>query len=63
MTFSMKIYINKALASPFFSQIPSSLRSIVRVAYPWDYAEDSPTFTGVPPHVTLLSQMGFSPSD
>ena len=44
-------------ASPFFSQIPLSLRSIVRVAYPWDYTEDSPTFTGIPPHVTLLSQM------
>jgi len=28
----------------------------VRIAYPWTSTVDTPTFTGIPPHVTLMSE-------
>ena len=27
---------------------------MVRIAYPWTSTDDTPTFTGIPPHVTLM---------
>ena len=29
---------------------------MVRIAYPWTSTNDTPTFTGIPPHVTLMSE-------
>jgi hypothetical protein len=40
-----------------FKDIPLEIKKVVRVAYPWDRTEDTPRFTGIPPHVTLLAQM------
>lgn len=40
-----------------FKDIPLEIKKLVRIAYPWDKTEDTPRFTGIPPHVTLLAQM------
>jgi hypothetical protein len=43
--------------SPIFKDIPESIYSVARIAYPWNKTTDTPTFTGIPPHVTQLSEL------
>ena len=43
-------------ASPVFYNINEKLLKMVRIAYPWASTIDTPTFTGIPPHVTLMSE-------
>jgi hypothetical protein len=42
--------------SPFFKDIPQAVLNAARIAYPWDATEDTPKFTGIPPHVSLLAK-------
>ena len=44
-------------ASPFFKDIPGDILKCVRVAYTWDTTEYTPTLTGIPPHVLMMSEM------
>ncbi len=44
-------------ASPFFTQIPADILPLAVVKYPWNKTEDTPNFTGIPPHVSLLAEM------
>ena len=37
-----------------FKDIPNDILKCVKVAYPWDATEYTPTFTGVPPHVLMI---------
>jgi hypothetical protein len=53
-----KAHPNSAFHScSIFKDIPVEIKNLVRVAFPWNKTEDTPTFTGIPPHVTLLAQM------
>ena len=45
--------------SPFFKNVPLSIRNAAKIAYPWNKTEDTPSFTGIPPHVTILAQNEF----
>ena len=42
---------------PLFKDIPDDIIKCVRIAYPYDTTEYTPTLTGVPPHVLLMSEM------
>ena len=44
-------------ASPLLKEIPDNILKYARVAYTWDTTEYTPTLTGVPPHVLLMSEM------
>ncbi len=48
---------NKLHASPLFNRIPRWIKLLAVVAYPWNCTEFTPVFTGIPPHVALLSKM------
>ena len=45
--------------SPFFKNVPLSIRNAAKIAYPWNKTDDTPSFTGIPPHVTILAQNEF----
>ena len=48
----------KLRASPLFTSIPQSIRDAVVIRYPWDKATaNTPAFSGLPPHIVLMSQM------
>jgi hypothetical protein len=42
--------------SLFFKDIPVAFTERSRIAYPWDATKDTPKFTGIPPHTTLLAK-------
>lgn len=42
--------------SPFFKDIPQNIMERARIAYPWDATCDTPIFTGIPPHASLLAK-------
>lgn len=44
-------------ASPMFRDIPDSIVSLAKVSYPWDKTADTPSFTGIPPHVLMLCEL------
>ena len=42
--------------SPIFQNIPEDMIKSVRIAYPWDSTSDTPTFSGIPPHVITMAE-------
>jgi hypothetical protein len=48
---------NKLQASPYFMHIPNFAREAATVRYPWNKTASTPTFTGLPPHVSILAQI------
>ena len=40
-----------------FRDIPSDIRKLVKVAYPWDATKRTPSFSGIPPHITTLAEL------
>jgi len=46
---------NKIQASHFYNNIPSYAKERATVKYPWTKTEATPTFTGLPPHITILA--------
>ena len=42
--------------APVFQNITEDMVKMTRVAYPWNSTKDTPTFTGIPPHVTTLAE-------
>ena len=44
-------------ASSIFRDIPKEFFDHVRVTHPWNMTKDSPSLTGVPPHVLCLAQL------
>ena len=46
---------NKLRASHFFTHIPVEMKAAATVKYPWNQTETTPTFTGLPPHITILA--------
>ena len=43
--------------SPFFIDIPPSIKGIAQTAFPWTATSNTPKFTGIPPHVSLLASI------
>lgn len=43
--------------SVVYRDMPQSVLDLVRVAYPWDKTEDTPQFTGIPPHILILAEL------
>ncbi len=56
-TFCSDIIKNKLIASLFFTQTPAKIQQLATIKFPWNKIQDTPNFTGIPPHVTLLSEM------
>ena len=48
---------NPLCSSSMFRDIPSDIRVLARIAYPWDLTNNTPYFTGIPPHVTHMAEM------
>jgi len=48
---------NKLQASPFFTHIPNYAREAATVRMPWKKTANTPAFTGMPPHVSILAQL------
>ena len=48
---------NKLQASPFFTHIPNYAREAATVRMPWNKTANTPVFTGLPPHVSILTQL------
>ncbi len=48
---------NKLQAAPFFMHIPNYAQEAATVRYPWNKTASTPTFTGLPPHVSILAQI------
>jgi hypothetical protein len=48
---------NKLQASPYFTHIPNFARETATVRYPWNKTASTPTFTGLPSHVSILAQI------
>jgi hypothetical protein len=46
---------NKLRASHFFNHIPSWAKDAVTNKYPWTKTESTPTLTGLPPQITILT--------
>ena len=46
---------NKLCASHFFTHIPVEMKAAATVKYLWNWTETMPTFTGLPPHITILA--------
>ena len=44
-------------SSAIYRDMPQSVREVVRVAYPWNKTEDTPPFTGIPPHILILAEL------
>ena len=47
----------KLQASPFFTHIPLQAREAATVRMPWNKTANTPVFTGMPPHVSILTQI------
>ncbi len=45
---------NNLQALHFFNNIPNYARDAATVKYPWSKTAATPTFTGLPPHITIL---------
>ena len=43
--------------SSFFKNIPQSILSCARTAFPWTATDDTPYFSGIPPHVIQLAEI------
>ena len=43
--------------SPLFCDIPEEIRNLSVVKHPCDKTEDTPQFSGIPPHVLHLAEM------
>ena len=43
-------------SSSFFKDVPVRFRRCAVVKYPWNKTSDTPMFTGIPPHVSILVQ-------
>lgn len=43
--------------SAFFNDVPRSIKNLSRIAFPWTSTADTPTFTGIPPHINLMVQL------
>ncbi len=48
---------NKLQALPFFTHIPSYAREAAIVRMPWNKTAKTPVFTGLPPHVSILTKI------
>ena len=48
---------NKLQASPFFTHIPNYAREAATVRMPWNKTANTPVFTGLSPHVSILSKI------
>ena len=48
---------NKLQASPFFTHIPNYAREAAMVRMPWNKTTNTPVFTGLPPHVSILTKI------
>jgi hypothetical protein len=48
---------SKLQASPFFSAMPQYAKSAATTKFPWEKTSATPTFTGIPPHISLLAQV------
>jgi hypothetical protein len=48
---------NKLQALPFFTHIPNYAREAATVRYPWNKTASTLSFTGLPPHVSILAQI------
>ena len=48
---------NKLQASPFFTHIPNYAREAATVRMPWNKTANTPVFTGLPPHVSILTKI------
>jgi hypothetical protein len=46
---------NKLQASHFFTHIPIKIKATATVKYQWNQTEETPTHTGLPPHITILA--------
>jgi hypothetical protein len=46
---------NKLQASHFFNNIRNYAKDAASVKYPWSKTAATPTFTGLPPHITILA--------
>jgi hypothetical protein len=44
-------------SSPFFTHIPSYAREAATVRMPWNKTANTPVFTGMPPHVSILTKI------
>mmetsp|Transcript_21038 Transcript_21038/g.25871 ORF Transcript_21038/g.25871 Transcript_21038/m.25871 type:complete len:633 (+) Transcript_21038:146-2044(+) len=45
------------LNSTFMIGLPKEIRECAKVAYPWTKTCDTPTFTGIPPHILILAEL------
>ena len=50
---------NPFRAKKIWTDLTEDMSGYARIAYPWDKTDDTPAFTGIPPHVTLLADMHF----
>ena len=48
---------NPFRATTIWKDLQPEITSYARIAYPWDQTSDTPSFTGIPPHVTLLADI------
>jgi len=48
---------SKLQASPFFSAMPQYAKNAATTKFPWEKTAATPTFTGIPPHISLLAQV------
>ena len=44
-------------ASPIFRDIPSDVMPLARIDHLWNITEDTPEFTGIPPHILLMLEI------
>ena len=47
---------NPFRAKKIWTDLTEDMSGCARIAYPWD-KNDTPAFTGIPPHVALLAHM------
>lgn len=48
---------NPLRTSTIWKDLTPEVRSHARIAYPWDKTLETPAFTGIPPHVSLLADI------
>ena len=48
---------NPFRATTIWKDLQPEITSYARITYPWDQTSDTPSFTGIPPHVTLLADI------
>ena len=48
---------NMFRASAIFRDIPSDFLKASRIAFPWNKTEDTPSLTGIPPHVLNMAEL------